>query len=111
MARGRGDIYDSSSSDDDSAAGSSSGSGSSTDDSSSGDSSSYSGSSSSESGSGSDSDSIGQDFKDGSQDENFEVGFWDSLKAVLPWTELGREVRENSSVVIYCRWPDKHNGP
>ncbi len=104
MARGRGeeeenqlgDIYDSSSDDDSS--GSSSGSGSSSDDSSSGGSNSSSGSSGSESGSESDSESQSDDFEDGSQDENFEVGFWDSLKAVLPWTELGREVREKAGV-------------
>ncbi|CBJ33282.1 C2H2 zinc finger protein [Ectocarpus siliculosus] len=41
---------------------------------------------SSSSGSGSDDD---DDREEGSEDENFEVGFWDSLKAVLPWTEAG----------------------
>lgn len=78
----RVDVYDSSSDDDvSSSSGSfSGGSGSSG--------SSRSSSSESEGGSGSDSDD-----SDG-EDENFELGFWESLKAVLPWTAAGKEVRE-----------------
>ncbi|CAM9504447.1 unnamed protein product, partial [Ectocarpus fasciculatus] len=56
-------------------------------------------SSSSESGSGSDDD---DGREEGSEDENFEVGFWDSLKAVLPWTEAGGKARENYNAADYA---------
>lgn len=82
-------IYDGSSSDDESSSDSTSSSGS---DSSSGSSSSDSSTSESDSGSSSDDGDDGNENK-GSEDENFELGFWESVKAVLPWTEIGKEAR------------------
>lgn len=78
------DIYDSSSEDDSSSSSGSSSSGSS--------SASSSSSGSSSSSSSDDSDTSGAE--DGDEDENFEIGFWESFKAALPWTELGKEVRQ-----------------
>lgn len=106
----REDVYDSGSDDDgsSSSSGSSSGSESSTDSSSGGSSSSDSSrSSSSESGSGSESDdSDGGDGDGGggqSEDEHFELSFWESLKAAMPWTEAGKEVSDlQSSVACAC---------
>lgn len=56
-----------------------------------------SGSSGSESGSGSggDSDDASKEAsKDGS---NFEVSFWQSMKAVMPWTKEGEEARHTKT--------------
>lgn len=84
-------IYDDSRDDDDSSSDASS-SGS---DSSSGSSSSDSSTSESESGSSGDD---GDDTSEAEELENekFELGFWESVKAVLPWTEIGKEVRQQS---------------
>lgn len=93
----REDVDDSSSDDDDSSSSSGSSSGgssSSTDSSSSG--SSRSSSSESRSGSESDDSDDGGGDGDESEDENFELSFWESLKAVMPWTEAGKEVRDNA---------------
>lgn len=39
----------------------------------------------------------------GSDDENFEVGFWQSIKAVLPWTEEAKEVKgEEAQSSLFC---------
>lgn len=92
-------IYSSSSSSDEDDPGSSDSSDEDDDSSSSGSSSSRS--SSSDSGSGSDDD---HDREEGSEDENFELGFWDSLKAVLPWTEAGAKARENGNAVVALPW-------
>lgn len=80
-----GDVYDSSSGDDES---NSSGS-SSTDP------------GSSRSGSSSSSDDSDDDSSD-PEDENekFEIGFWESLKAALPWTQIGKDVRESTTYLL-----------
>lgn len=91
-------IYSSSSSEDDGSGSSDSSDG---DDDSSSRGSSSSRSSSSEGSSGSDDD---DGREEGSEDENFEVGFWDSLRAVLPWTEAGAKAREKENAVLTLPW-------
>eukprot|EP00752_Nemacystus_decipiens_P013794 g12246.t1 len=88
----RDGIYDSSSDDDDNSSSSRSSSGSDASTASSSGGSSSSDSSSSENGSGSESDDSDSDGFGGlSEDENFELSFWESLKAAMPWTQAGKE--------------------
>lgn len=52
-------------------------------------------------GSGSGGGSDDDDSKDGS---NFEVSFWQSMKAVMPWTKEGEEARNRNTwgVFVFC---------